>query len=546
MYTLLIILTALIIMVYYLVIERVLVDALKKSNEKTIEQYLDKISYKANVYIALSKSMTSNLDIQEVLRMQDEIKLDDTIAIHLLFNNTINRNLLINDISELYSITIYALNKDFPTDGKFISNIYREHNEEWLSQIKGKQGIITFKEGEGYDGEILSFIEPIIDYEFNHYGELLGYVKIEVEADGFFDFGEEIEAFSVKDSRGQTIYGMDLDGNDKNINERDFKLGKENFYGEFTLSYIFSYKQLNKQSISSRWYLVAILSTLFLGMLFVRRNVIRNYLSRINKIISKMKTVEKGDFKTLSIDGGKDEIGILDQHFNEMAQKLDALISKNYMQELENREAKIKALQYQIDPHFLFNTLESINALAIINDNEDISNIIESLGLIYRYIVDKETGDVVSLNKEISHVKNYMLIQQYRFGFEVETDIERETERCLVPKLIIQPFIENAINYAKGMAGKKLKLKIGTKRVKENLIIEIEDNGIGMSEEIIKKIKLSMGQKDIKGKRTNKISIGINNVDQRIKLNYGENYGVKIDSQDGLGTKVKLTIPFQV
>lgn len=259
-----------------------------------------------------------------------------------------------------------------------------------------------------------------------------------------------------------------------------------------------------------------------------------------------MKTVEKGDFKTLSIDGGKDEIGILDQHFNEMAQKLDALISKNYMQELENREAKIKALQYQIDPHFLFNTLESINALAIINDNEDISNIIESLGLIYRYIVDKETGDVVSLNKEISHVKNYMLIQQYRFGFEVETDIERETERCLVPKLIIQPFIENAINYAKGMAGKKLKLKIGTKRVKENLIIEIEDNGIGMSEEIIKKIKLNMGQKDIKGKRTNKISIGINNVDQRIKLNYGENYGVKIDSQDGLGTKVKLTIPFQV
>lgn len=529
---------------YYVFVETILVDALRESNEKTIEQYIDKVSYKANVYIALSKSVSSNTEIKEVLRKQNELDVSDTIDLHGIFRNTINKNLLINDINELNEITVYALNESFPTDGKFISNIHMGDTGWWFNRMEAEKGIIVFRKKRAFIEGQVSFIEAIVDYDLDNYGEVLGYVKVDVSANDFFEANDSFTNLVVYDEFKQHVWGEKSLEDNLDVYTRAFSIGRNNYKGDYTLKYAYDYDQIDSEIAKSRMYLIIVVTLLGGIMLVVRSRISKGYLHRINRMIGKIKRIETGDFKSLTVDEGKDEIGVLDAHFNEMAKKLDDLITTNYLQELENKEAKIKALQYQIDPHFLFNTLESINALAVIDDNEDISNIIESLGLIYRYIVDKETGDTVTLRQEINHVRNYVIIQQYRFGFDITYDIPAELEHSLVPKLIVQPFVENAINYAKGLSGKKLHLRLTVKRREDDLTIVIEDNGMGMEAQKLIELQENMNPNKASKHKTGKKSIGIQNVDQRIKLNYGDCYGVNITSELGKGTVIAITVPY--
>lgn len=544
MYFFVLIVILIITSVYYFTIERILVEAIRDSNDKTIEQYIDKVSYKSNVYIALAKSVSSNTEIKDVLRNQDGLDISNTIVIHRLFKNAINKNLLINDIDELNEITVYALNEGFPSDGKFISNIHLGDNGWWINQVDDEKGIIVYQESKAFIPGQISFIGPIIDFELDNYGAMLGYVKVDVDAEAFFRTQEIAEGFLVCDDTGKTVIGEPFVAEAIDVNNKEVRLGKEQFYGNFEVKYEYNYDQIKTQIGQSRLYLILVIGVIVAIMLIVRQNISKNYRQRINRMIRKIKRIETGDFSELSVDEGNDEIGVLDDHFNEMAKKLDDLISKTYLQELENKEAKIKALQYQIDPHFLFNTLESINALAVIDNNENIGSIIESLGLIYRYIVDKESGDTVTLKQELNHVKNYVKIQQYRFGFDIIFDVPRQYESCQMPKLTIQPFVENAINYAKGMAGQKLQLQLNVSKDGDNLKIHIIDNGIGMSEERVMSLQKNMNEHHRMSSDSKKKSIGIKNVNQRIKLSYGEAYGVKITSEAGGGTTVIIVIPY--
>lgn len=530
--------------VYYFTIERKLVDALKESNDKTVEQYVDKVSYKANVYIALSRSITSNIEIKNVLRQQNELDVSNTIDIHKLFKNAINKNLLINDIEELNEITVFALDENFPTDGKFVSNIGLGDNQWWFDKVSEDVGSIVFQKPKTYIKGQISFVGPIIDYDLENYGELLGYVKIDVDAEAFFVTNDLSEGFLILDENGFVVFGIESEIDDSRTRTKVVELGNDHLSGTFEVVYEENYRLINKQINQSRLYLFIVVIIIVGIMFFVRENISRSYLQRIDRMITKIKRIETGDFTNLTVDEGKDEIGVLDYHFNEMAMKLDDLISKTYLQQLENKEAKIKALQYQIDPHFLFNTLESINALAIIDDNEDISNIIESLGLIYRYIVDKESGDIVTLKQELNHAKNYIKIQQYRFGFDVVYDVDPSFERCLVPKLTMQPFIENAINYAKGLSDRKLRLSVEVQRISEDLVIEISDNGVGIDEDLLVSLQKNLDESTENKKKGSKRSIGIQNVNQRIKLNYGEKYGVRLHSEAGCGTTIRIHMPF--
>lgn len=530
---------------YYFFIEQVLVEALRESNDKTIEQYIDKVSYKSNVYIALSKSVSVNREIVETLLRQEEMDMSNTINMHRVFNDAINKNLMMNDIQELNEIKIYALAESFPIDGIFISNIYEEGNDWWLNEIKGSKGRIIYQSPQNFQKGQVLFVQPIINYGLEKYGELLGYVKISVEASVFFESQNAENTFQVCDSNGEIIKGINFEDNHRYVNSMEFQLGKDNYAGLFEIKYEYDYEGINGGIGRARLYMFLVIIIVVFIMLAIRYNTSKSYLERINRMIFKMKKIEKGDFNGLPLDERDDEIGVLDTHFNEMAMKLDQLISKTYLQELENKEAKIKALQYQIDPHFLFNTLESINALAVIDNNKDISCIIESLGLIYRYIVDKESGDFVTLKQEITHVKNYIKIQQYRFGFDVEYQIHPKLEKCIVPKLVIQPFIENAINYGKGDASKKLKLILTVELKGGNIKLSIQDNGVGIDEKTLESLRIGINSKTMKNNSKHK-NIGIRNVNQRLKLNYGESYGVSINSQQGEGTNIVIIIPYKV
>lgn len=234
---------------------------------------------------------------------------------------------------------------------------------------------------------------------------------------------------------------------------------------------------------------------------------------------------------------------------------LDSYIEKmGETQGLErlDKQTELTALQTQINPHFLYNTLDSIRGQALIDDNYEIARMVEALGAFFRYSISR-TGNLVTLRDELANINNYMLIQGYRFNnrFSLEIIIDEEDENAydfLIPKLIIQPVVENAIFHGleEKIEGGKVSIEIIV--TEKNLIIIISDNGKGIESERLKSLNeriqsAYMQSDDNSMKKYRNTGIALPNIHKRIQLLFGEEYGVIIYSTIGQGTSVEITIP---
>jgi two-component system, sensor histidine kinase YesM len=240
-----------------------------------------------------------------------------------------------------------------------------------------------------------------------------------------------------------------------------------------------------------------------------------------------------------------DEIGLLEKRFSSMVYRINELINKEYKSEIETRNAQFMALQAQINPHFLYNTLQLVGGMAVTHKAEEIYSVISALSDMFRYITGKQ-GTMVLIDREIEHIKNYLYIQNMRFEGKVQTDlyIEEGTEGYTIPMLTIQPIVENVFNH--GFEQKKgvWKLSIDVQKVFDDIEITITDNGVGIPEE--KLVDLIEQLKGIPYSLNTKGSIGIKNVAARIRLYFGEDYGLDISSTVGNGTIVVIRIPAKI
>lgn len=264
----------------------------------------------------------------------------------------------------------------------------------------------------------------------------------------------------------------------------------------------------------------------------------------IRILINKMIKVEEGSMIIEEKINTNDEIGILDTYFNRMIEKLNKLIKKNYIQELEKRQAELSALQFQINPHFLYNTLESISAIGTVYGSWEICQVSQKLGEMFRYSIDVDSSDFVALDKEITHLDCYFFIQQIRFEdrFKVYYDIDPQTKESKVLKLILQPIVENIIQHGFEEEEEGI-IQIKVFKEEGLLVIEIADDGKGMSVEQVKKINIYINEDTDKVLTGYKKSIGMRNVNLRIKLAYGKEYGINVISKEGIGTTVKFKLP---
>lgn len=236
----------------------------------------------------------------------------------------------------------------------------------------------------------------------------------------------------------------------------------------------------------------------------------------------------------------------------DMINKFKDIINTNKMIDATKRQNEYLALQNQINPHFLYNTLEGIRGDALYAGLDNIADMIESLSEFFRY-TNSNMKSLVALEDELSNVDNYYKIQQYRFGkrvnlkVEYDADDESKIMQCQVPKLTLQPIVENAIFH--GIEKKigngviRIKIEITAKR----LIITVSDNGIGMSEDRLNEIteRLNNSTLDyINSDSETKGGIAIVNVNNRIKLLFGEEYGISIYSELNIGTDVEITLPY--
>lgn len=264
----------------------------------------------------------------------------------------------------------------------------------------------------------------------------------------------------------------------------------------------------------------------------------------IVKLAKKMRNFTLGK-ETVSWNKKRhDEIGILEQSFSLMSERNKDLIKQQFQTKLEKRNAQLRALQAQINPHFLYNTLQVISGMAIKKGVKEIYLVTIALSDILRYSINF-SKEIVYVRDEIQYLKSYITIQNERFDnrINLHIDIAPEVEDCLVPKLILQPMLENSFTHGlPEKSGDWYINVIGRLNTEDDLEFICEDNGIGIPDERLKEINVMLN-KDADEALGEGSHIGLCNVDARIRLRYsGEQYGVKIESKEKMGTKVILTL----
>ncbi|WP_304941962.1 sensor histidine kinase [Vallitalea guaymasensis] len=257
-------------------------------------------------------------------------------------------------------------------------------------------------------------------------------------------------------------------------------------------------------------------------------------MMKMKKVINK---VEQGDLTVRTEVHSNDEIGQLGDSLNNMISEMEVLIDKLVKEEQAKKEVELEALHAQINPHFLYNTLNTIKWMAKIQGNKSVSRAITALIKLLR--ISTNLGrDMITLEEEIDYVKNYIVIQKLRFNEAINLTYNIDSD-CLgltVPKLFLQPIVENSIIYGIGDENNELNIEIKAFTRGEDLIIEITDDGPGIEDEILEKIFKSQTDR-------NKFSkVGLNNVNQRIKLYCGSDYGLQIETKVGAGTLVRVRL----
>lgn len=261
----------------------------------------------------------------------------------------------------------------------------------------------------------------------------------------------------------------------------------------------------------------------------------------IRRLSKSMKGIKDNQLISFNPTGRLDEIGVLEQSYSFMIEKIKDLIENEYKIKMEKRTAQLKALQAQINPHFLNNSLQLIGGIAISKNVPEIYTIIKAISNMFFYSI-KINEELVPIKQEILHIKDYLLIQQLRFTdrIDIELNIDESLNLYVLPKLTIQPIVENAFRHGLEKKTGLWKLSISVRRVKDNINIIVYDNGVGMDENKLQQID-NLLDNNLSNVFDTHQSMGLKNVDARLKLYFGNESGVNIKSDEHTGTKVILT-----
>ena len=288
----------------------------------------------------------------------------------------------------------------------------------------------------------------------------------------------------------------------------------------------------------------AILILMVIGLaagLFLTQMLIQSVIRHFNVLILKMDTFSKDEFALQEIEydyaSRRDEIGVLHQRFDRMTKRIQNLININYKNELLRKEAQIKALESQINPHFLYNTLDSINWRAKIVGDTQISQMAESLGNLLRATLSNKES-LIPLKQELELVHSYSTIQKIRFEERLEFTLSSQEglDAALIPPLSIQPLVENAIRYGMEEMTEACQIQVTVEQKEQDIIICVRNEGSSFEDHLLEKLSS-------KQKQPNGFGIGLVNIHRRIQLLFGPSYGLTL-SNEGDWAVATISIPF--
>lgn len=281
---------------------------------------------------------------------------------------------------------------------------------------------------------------------------------------------------------------------------------------------------------------------LLLLALFISR-IVKGLLSQFYHILFSIRQIQKGDLNTLIETKDSGEMQELAEQINEMMAQIRRLMEDNINREVLAKNAEIKALQNQINAHFIYNVLESIKMMAEIDEEYEISDAVTQLGSLLRYSMRWVSGNV-TVREELEYIRNYLALMNLRFDYEIYLS-ENLPDIILmqeIPKMSLQPIVENAIYHGIEQMAEDTNIYIKGKVEGSDCVIEVTDAGNGMSEETLSEVRRKIaGEVDVSAEKGH--GIGLKNVQDRIRLSFGKSYGIEIASKLGCYTKVSMRIP---
>jgi two-component system, sensor histidine kinase YesM len=484
-------------------------------------------------------------------------------------------NLFLSSISfdrtELRGISIFANDGSLfdNVEGRVSRNWLREQNG-WMTQAQAAGGgltIISPHRVSYYTSgtEQVIALARLIRDPFS--GENLGFVKADLTEAGIAKILNPVNLSSnarlyVTDRAGSQLYPSFSTASPESKllsaadNQERLDIGGQpflnnSFYSDFTglrVTGLVPFSDL-RRDVNELTGFTLLLSLLAVGCAFGLAAFFSARLLRpVRHLQHSMKLVEQGDFAVRARLTGRDEIGQLAGSFNAMVGEIDRLVKEVYETRLRERDAELAALQSQINPHFLYNTLETMNMLALERNAYELSDLATNLGRLLRYTVDKKEQQVF-LRDELQFVEAYLQIQSLRYGdrLQVEISVDPALENCLIPRLILQPLVENALLH--GIGAGRGTVRIGaTVHDEDELRLSVEDDGAGITDAKIADLERQI---TAGGTSSGKHGFGatlhgfaLPNVHGRLRLLYGEPYGLHISRLQPTGSRFELRLPF--
>ncbi|EPY04851.1 histidine kinase [Paenibacillus sp. E194] len=524
----------------------------------TLLQIRDNIEYKMKDVIRISSILYGDYELYRYLRSYEEgwenydritkyvipkIEAASSSTGMKLWVSVFFRNESINEIHHS------TFGKENPTDYNWPYEIYhlnRIRDKDWYKSFPPEKYSVTMKWSQierDAENSRISLLRRLVDTNNPLKLQEVGFLRINVAISELFDsinyskIGNDSVIYLV-DEQGRSIYQSgklpaneaDTQSNYLTIQET---VGKQSWklVAHVPLSII------QEDSMKVRLFVIFICLICFIVLSFAGVFISRYFSVRITKFVSVLNAFREGDLHKRISYRGKDEFSQIATALNNMGENVEALIKEVYLTQLQKKEAELEMLQSQINPHFLYNTLSSINRLAKFGENEKLQQMVLGLAKFYRLALNNGKL-MIPVHNELEQAQAYVDIQKIKYGDRISVmfDIDPSVWPYSTVKLIVQPFIENVLEHA--WCGDRIFIRIVAKKDGDDLLFRIIDDGVGMTAQRIHDI--------FDGRDHVNTGYGIRNVDQRIKLHYGAEYGVTIVSGLGIGTSVSIRIPAEV
>lgn len=405
-----------------------------------------------------------------------------------------------------------------------------------VDQSKYAYGILILGKAILYNNEIIGYI--IFDFsEEDIFNLITGYTASDIiitDRHNIIDatnnkYSDQL--YRLKNDFRQIDGYSNIDGNPYYIKKTSLKDTSLMVYSITNLD-IF-----NRAFFIGGIFLFVLFLVIFYLMLFISKKVAYSKTITINEIVKAIESIQEGNLDTKLEINSEDEFGIITKAYNKMLVDIKKLIESNKEEVALRMQSEIKELEAQFNPHFLFNTLETIRIMIKL-DKEKAGDIIVNLSALLRYGINNEIHSV-KLKDDIGYINSYLKILKYRFGDKLQFNINIDDEvlEATIPKLLLQPVIENSIKY--GFENKStINIEITSRIKDEKIYIVIKDDGCGIDKERMYYLKrlLNKNQNDTD-------TIGLYNIKKRIQLIYGDEYGIEVDSIEGEGTSVTIALP---